>query len=55
LFFKDLEQDLAHPLYPEVAIIWTADGPQLLAISRLPVQKAIRTPTRAQLREVPAF
>ena len=33
LFFRDLEQDLSHPLYPEVAVIWTADGPQLLAVS----------------------
>ena len=33
LFFHDLEQDLAHPLYPELAVIWTGDGPQLLAFS----------------------
>jgi S-DNA-T family DNA segregation ATPase FtsK/SpoIIIE len=33
LFFRDLEQDLAHPLYPELAAIWTDDGPQLLVVS----------------------
>lgn len=33
LFFKDLEQDLSHPLYPEVAVIWSEDGPQLLSVS----------------------
>lgn len=33
LFFKDLAQDLAHPLYPELAVTWSADGPQLLSVS----------------------
>ncbi len=33
LFFNDVRQDLAHPLYPEIAVIWTADGPQLLAVT----------------------
>jgi S-DNA-T family DNA segregation ATPase FtsK/SpoIIIE len=33
LFFKDLAQDLAHPLYPELAVAWGADGAQLLSIS----------------------
>ena len=44
LFFKDLEQDLAHPLYPEVAIIWTADGPQLLAISDVLLDYSLHEP-----------
>ena len=33
LFFKDLKQDLTHPLYPEVAVIWNKASPQLLALS----------------------
>ena len=33
LFFKDLEGDLAHPLYPEIAVIWTEASPQLLSLS----------------------
>ena len=33
LFFKDLERDLAHPLYPEIAVIWTEASPQLLSLS----------------------
>jgi S-DNA-T family DNA segregation ATPase FtsK/SpoIIIE len=33
LFFKDLQQDLTHPLYPELAIAWSADGPELLSVS----------------------
>ena len=33
LFFRDVEQDLAHPLYPEIVAIWTEDGPRLLATS----------------------
>ena len=33
LFFKDLQRDLAHPLYPEIAVIWTEASPQLLSLS----------------------
>jgi len=33
LFFKDLEHDLSHPLYPEIVVVWTDDGPQLLSVS----------------------
>ena len=33
LFFRDLEQDLTHPLYPEIAVIWTEARPQLLFLS----------------------
>jgi S-DNA-T family DNA segregation ATPase FtsK/SpoIIIE len=33
LFFRDLNHDLSHPLYPEAAVTWTADGPQLLTVS----------------------
>ena len=33
LFFKDLEQDLTHALYPELAIAWRGDGPELLSVS----------------------
>lgn len=33
LFFRDLAQDMAHPLYPEVAITWGVDGPLLLSTS----------------------
>ena len=31
LFFKDLKQDLTHPLYPEIAVIWSQANPQLLS------------------------
>ena len=27
LFFKDLERDLTHPLYPEIAVIWDRGQP----------------------------
>lgn len=33
LFFKDLQRDLNHPLYPEIAVIWTEASPELLALS----------------------
>lgn len=33
LFFKDLESDLTHPLYPEIAAIWIEASPQLLSLS----------------------
>ena len=33
LFFKDLERDLTHPLYPEIAVIWAEASPQLLSLS----------------------
>lgn len=33
LFFRDLKQDLAHPLYPEIVVIWTAANPRLLSLS----------------------
>ncbi len=33
LFFKDLEADLTHPLYPEIAAIWIEANPQLLSLS----------------------
>ena len=33
LFFKDLERDLTHPLYPEIAVIWIEASPQLLSLS----------------------
>jgi S-DNA-T family DNA segregation ATPase FtsK/SpoIIIE len=33
LFFRDLEQDFKHPLYPELTTIWTSDGNQLLSFS----------------------
>lgn len=33
LFFKDTERDLAHPLYPEITVIWTEASPQLLFLS----------------------
>lgn len=33
LFFRDLAQDFTHPLYPELAVIWNDDGPQLLSVS----------------------
>ena len=33
LFFKDLERDLAHPLYPEIVVIWTEASPILLSLS----------------------
>ena len=33
LFFKDLERDLSHPLYPEIAVIWIEASPQLLSLS----------------------
>ena len=33
LFFKDQERDLTHPLYPEIAVIWTEASPHLLSLS----------------------
>ena len=33
LFFKDLDSDLTHPLYPEIAAIWIEASPQLLSLS----------------------
>lgn len=33
LFFRDVEQDFKHPLYPELAIIWTSDSTQLLSVT----------------------
>ena len=33
LFFKDLEQELAHPFYPEVVLGWRGNKPELLALS----------------------
>ncbi len=33
LFFNDLQQDLNHPLYPEIAVIWAEANPELLALS----------------------
>jgi DNA segregation ATPase FtsK/SpoIIIE, S-DNA-T family len=33
LFFRDLEQDFKHPLYPELVAVWTAGGTQLLSTS----------------------
>ena len=32
LFFRDLDHDFSHALYPELVAIWTTDGPQLLAV-----------------------
>ena len=32
LFFKDLAQDLAHPLYPEVVVSWFGKTPELLVV-----------------------
>ncbi len=33
LFFKDLQQELKHPFYPEVVLGWHADKPGLLALT----------------------
>ena len=33
LFFKDLDRELAHPLYPEIVLGWTQAKPELLALS----------------------
>jgi S-DNA-T family DNA segregation ATPase FtsK/SpoIIIE len=33
LFFKDISQDLSHPLYPEVVATRGKDGPQLLTVN----------------------
>lgn len=33
LFFKDLEQELAHPFYPEVVLGWQENKPELLALT----------------------
>ena len=33
LFFRDLEGDLSHPLYPEIAVIWTDANVRLLSLS----------------------
>jgi S-DNA-T family DNA segregation ATPase FtsK/SpoIIIE len=44
LFFKDLEQDLAHPLYPEVVVTWTPDGPELLGVSDVVLDYTLHEP-----------
>jgi S-DNA-T family DNA segregation ATPase FtsK/SpoIIIE len=33
LFFKELEQELLHPYYPEIVLGWRADKPELLSIT----------------------
>jgi len=33
LFFKDIEQELAHPFYPEVVLGWQQKQPKLLALT----------------------
>lgn len=33
LFFKDLEQELSHPFYPEVVLGWRENKPELLALT----------------------
>jgi DNA segregation ATPase FtsK/SpoIIIE, S-DNA-T family len=33
LFFKDIEQELAHPFYPEVVLGWQQKQPELLALT----------------------
>ena len=44
LFFRDLEHDLAHPLYPELAVVWNDDGPQLLAVSDIVQDYSLHEP-----------
>ena len=33
LFFKDLEQELSHPFYPEVVLGWRSDKPELMVMT----------------------
>ena len=64
LFFRDLAQDFAHALYPEIVPIWTNDGPHFVvsesssdySLHEPPVatQKAKTTPTKARPKEAPA-
>ncbi|MCK1440757.1 FtsK/SpoIIIE domain-containing protein [Bradyrhizobium sp. 15] len=44
LFFKDISQDLAHPLYPEVVSTWGQDGPQLLSVSDVLLDYSLHEP-----------
>lgn len=44
LFFKDLERDLVHPLYPEIAVIWTEASPQLLFLSDVAQDYSLHEP-----------
>jgi DNA segregation ATPase FtsK/SpoIIIE, S-DNA-T family len=44
LFFKDVSQDLAHPLYPEVVATWGEDGPQILSVSDVLLDYSLHEP-----------
>jgi S-DNA-T family DNA segregation ATPase FtsK/SpoIIIE len=44
LFFKDIAQDLAHPLYPEVIATWGEDGPQILSVSDVLLDYSLHEP-----------
>ena len=44
LFFKDISQDLSHPLYPEVVATWGKDGPQLLSVSDVLLDYSLHEP-----------
>ena len=33
LFFKELEQELSHPYYPEIALGWHGTKPELLSLT----------------------
>lgn len=33
LYFRDLQEDLAHPLYPELVVAWSEDTPHLLSVT----------------------
>lgn len=45
LFFKDISQDLAHPLYPEVVATWGEDGPQVLSVSDVLLDYSLHEPS----------
>ena len=45
LFFKDLEADLTHPLYPEIAAIWIEANPQLLSLSDVVQDYSLHEPS----------
>ena len=44
LFFRDLAQDLVHPLYPELAATWSDGAPQLLSVSDAVLDYSLHEP-----------
>jgi S-DNA-T family DNA segregation ATPase FtsK/SpoIIIE len=51
LFFKDISQDLTHPLYPEIVVAWGEDGPQMLSVSDVLQDYSLHEPPIRSLEE----